>query len=267
MKKLFILIALVSIVGVAHAQTTITADTATTQRQVCIDNGGSAAQCQQVYDSYMQSSGSTVPNNTTNPTSVTSGFTALAPIPGLTDTAVTSAVNAGSLADFFNNLYKYLIGLAAVLAIIEIIWGGLEISTKDSVSKQSDGKERITQALLGLVLVLAPVLVFSIINPSILNLSLNLPKLNTLTTPSIPLVTTPTLPPCGNGLRTNCVPPAPTQMGNYPTPTPGLFCFERTNPGAANDFVCMSTQAGCNTLYNDNVKFGDNSAVSTCRQY
>jgi len=104
------------------------------------------------------------------------GFVALAPIPGLTEGVVA---NSEGLANFFNNLYKYLIGLAAVLAVIEIIWGGLEISTKDSVSKQSDGKERITQAVFGLVLVLSPVVVFSIINPSILNLSLNLEPLDT----------------------------------------------------------------------------------------
>lgn len=102
-------------------------------------------------------------------------FVPLAVIPGLTDIQPTS----GGLATFFNNLYKYLIGAAAVLAVIEIIWGGLEISTKDSVSKQSAGKERITQAIFGLVLVLSPVLVFSIINPNILNLSLNLPALDT----------------------------------------------------------------------------------------
>ena len=107
-------------------------------------------------------------------------FVPLAPIPGLTDIQPTS----GGLAAFFNNLYKFLIGLAAVLAIIEIIWGGLEISTKDSVSKQSDGKERITQAIFGLILVLSPVLVFSIINPSILNLSLNLPPLDLKVTPA-----------------------------------------------------------------------------------
>ncbi len=111
--------------------------------------------------------------------SPSSGFTALAPIPGLTDTSNTAVVNSTSLANFFNNLYKYVIGLAAVLAVIMIIWGGLEISTQDSISKQSAGKEKIQQAILGLVLVLSPVLVFSIINPNILNLSLNLPPLET----------------------------------------------------------------------------------------
>lgn len=121
----------------------------------------------------------------------TKGFCALAPISGLTDqTTADSVAKSKSFADFFNNLYKYLIGLAAILAIIEIIWGGLEISTKDSVSKQSDGKERITQAIFGLVLVLSPVLVFSIVNPSILNLSLSLKPLDTKRT-YIPPSTTP----------------------------------------------------------------------------
>jgi hypothetical protein len=102
------------------------------------------------------------------------GFVPLAAIPGLTEH--TAATTSG-LANFLNNLYKYLIGIAAVLTVIEIIWGGLEISTKDSVSSHQDGKNRIQQAILGLVLVLSPVLVFSIINPAILNLSLSLPPI------------------------------------------------------------------------------------------
>jgi hypothetical protein len=130
-----------------------------------------------------------------------SGFQALAPIPGLTaPTALGSGpVDSTDLANFFNNLYKYLIGLAAVLAVIQIIRGGLEISTQDSVSKQGEGRKHIQDALLGLVLVLTPVLVFTIINPKILDLSLNLPPLATAT---------PTTPPDdnegGDGNTTDC---------------------------------------------------------------
>lgn len=105
------------------------------------------------------------------------GFVPLAPIPGLTDTGLidtASGVGPGSFAFFFNNLYKFMLGLAIALAIIEIIWGGLEISTQDSVSKKSDGKQRIYNAIYGLILILSPVLVFSIINPCILNLSIAL---------------------------------------------------------------------------------------------
>ncbi len=113
-------------------------------------------------------------------------FKALAPIPGLTapNPGEGSVIDSDNLANFFNNLYKYLIGIAAILAIIQIIRGGLEISTQDSISKQSAGREHIRDAIFGLVLVLAPVLVFSIINPTILNLSLNLPGLETAGSPN-----------------------------------------------------------------------------------
>lgn len=127
------------------------------------------------------------------------GFTALAPITGLTDTNALSVVNSNGLASFFNNLYKFAIGLAAALAVIQIIWAGLDIAIfhKDAVGAITDDKGKIYNAVFGLVLVLSPILVFSIINPSILNLSLNLPALNT--TSGAPVQQTCT----GNG--TNCV--------------------------------------------------------------
>ena len=112
------------------------------------------------------------------------GFVPLAPIPGLTDSVTlnsASGINANTLANFFNNLYKFLIGLAAALAVIMITWEGLRIATnQDNVSIITDSKGKIYNAIFGLVLVLSPVLVFSIINPSILNLSLNLPALDTV---------------------------------------------------------------------------------------
>jgi hypothetical protein len=118
-------------------------------------------------------------------TTATSGFTALAPIPGLTDANTVnsaSGLNMNTLAVFFNNLYKYMVGLAAILAVVMIIYAGIRIAVnKDNVSVLMDSKSQIWQAILGLVLVLSPALVFSIINPSILNLSLNLPKLDTTT--------------------------------------------------------------------------------------
>ena len=110
-----------------------------------------------------------------------SGFVPLAPIPGLTDQSALSVVNSEGLATFFNNLYKYLIGIAAAIAVVQIIWAGLDIAFfhKDAVSAITDDKGKIYNAIYGLILVLSPVLVFSIINPNILNLSLNLPPLNT----------------------------------------------------------------------------------------
>ena len=139
------------------------------------------------------------------------GFVALAPIPGLTQ-GVTA--NTAELANFFNNLYKYLIGLAAALAVIQIIWGGLEIAVnKDNVSKITASKGKIYNAVFGLVLVLSPVLVFSIINPSILNLSLNLPELDTRSGPAA-------------STQTTSYTPSATEVADRPAGTNVLFSFE-----------------------------------------
>lgn len=106
---------------------------------------------------------------------VAQGFVPLAEIKGLTDpTTANGAIDSASFALFFNNLYKFLLGLAITLAIIEIIWGGLEYSTTDSIGNKEAGKTRIRNAIYGLILILSPVLVFSIINPCILNLSIAL---------------------------------------------------------------------------------------------
>ena len=174
-------------------------------------------------------------------TGAPSAFVPLAPIPGLTQ-GVTA--NQTGLANFFNNLYKYAIGLAAALAVIMIVWGGLEISTQDSISKQGAGREKIYNAIFGLVLVLSPVLVFSIINPAILNLSLNLPALKTTATP----VQTAPMPTCTTSLQQNCVPAAPKQETQSATCTPGLYCYARSG-GGTSDFVCAAALKDCDYLF------------------
>jgi len=181
------------------------------------------------------------------------GFVALAPIEGLTKSV--TADTAG-LANFFNNLYKFLIGIAAVLAVIMIIWGGLEYSTQDSVSKKSDGKNRIIQAIFGLILVLSPVLVFSLINPSILNLSINLTKLDTAsgppaTTPgqvSAP-ITTGSGNQCGSinvggNVGGNCVTTIFTE-DTYASPPKGAWCYQLATPDNGKGYNCYRDQNGC----------------------
>jgi hypothetical protein len=217
------------------------------------------------------------------PHALAEGFTALAPIPGLTDTSATSVLNAGTLAAFFNNLYKYLIGVAATIAVIEIIWGGIEYSTTDSVGNKEEGKKRIQEAIFGLILVLSPVLVFSIINPSILNLSLNLPPIN-LTAPQDSTTTT-TLPTCVSGQTTNCTPPVVKNEGQtintlptcgadvpgtctnaQPACNSGKYCFYTTDSNHIAASVCSTTQQDCQTLYTQqsNGSNGGVSATSGC---
>lgn len=170
------------------------------------------------------------------------GFVPLAPIPGLTDgTNVGSVVKSADLANFFNNLYKYLIGVAATLAVIEIIWGGLEIATnRDNAGKILDAKGRIMQAVFGLILVLSPVLVFSIINPSILNLSINLDKIKTLSTPAAQQATTPTvITNPGTGQQTIIF-----NDGWYQSAVPTAYCFTVSSNSSGNYF-CTRTSQDC----------------------
>src|SRR3989344_6009684 len=95
-------------------------------------------------------------------------FVPLAPIPGLTDTVETD-----NLATFFNALYMFAIGAAVVLAIVQLIRAGIMYMGGDSVTKTEKAREIIRDTIFGLLLVLAPALVFGIINPDILNLRLD----------------------------------------------------------------------------------------------
>ena len=158
--------------------------------------------------------------------------------------------------------------MACVLAIIMIIWGGLQYATQDIPGAKQEGKDRILQAILGLILVLSPALVFSIINPNILNLSINLKPLDTksgaYTAPST------VLPPCGNGRRTDCTPVAPKKEGVSDIPTVGQYCYMRVDPTKADssaEYVCASTQMLCDNLYGEQIKNdGSNKFVgSSCR--
>lgn len=97
-------------------------------------------------------------------------FTSLTQLPGIPEVS-----NAASLPDFFNNLYRLCIGAAAVIAVLQIMRAGVKFMTKGgSVSANSEAKDMIRNAVIGLILVLSPAIVFGIINPRILNLELNL---------------------------------------------------------------------------------------------
>jgi hypothetical protein len=112
----------------------------------------------------------TTPNNTNAPAQ----FIPLTQLPGLSDTSTTS-----TLPGFLNQLYKICIGVAAVIAVLEIMYAGVQFMTsRGSVSSNEAAKSRIQNAILGLVLVLSPTIVFSIINPDILKLDLNFSTLD-----------------------------------------------------------------------------------------
>ncbi len=137
-----------------------------------------------------------VPTNTT--------YTPLAPLPGLetkgcknTDGSSCVQTDAGCKRDangniipgsctnpcpfgnYLNIMIKIVIGFAAVLAMVMIVTGGIEYMTSELISSKEAGKERITHAVLGLLLALGAFLILNTINPQLLSACLD--KLPTAT--------------------------------------------------------------------------------------
>ncbi|HEX8947103.1 MAG TPA: TrbC/VirB2 family protein [Candidatus Paceibacterota bacterium] len=111
-----------------------------------------------------------------------SGFVSMSGFPAFAQTA-----DAAGMSAFLNALYQYLIGIAIVLAVVEIMWGGfLWMGSGASVTSKDKGLHKIQMSLVGLLLVLSPVIIFNLINPKILSLqigttNLEPPPLNKIT--------------------------------------------------------------------------------------
>ena len=102
----------------------------------------------------------------------------------LTNLPVLSGLTAApTLPNFLQQLYKYCVGIAAALAVLQIMRAGIMYMGGDSVTETKQARALIASSLLGLVLVLSPVIVFSIINPKILNLGV---RFNLLATTPVP---------------------------------------------------------------------------------
>jgi hypothetical protein len=82
------------------------------------------------------------------------------------------AVNTTSLGAFLAQAFQFGLAIAAALAVIMIVWGGVEIMLSETPFGKSNGKEKIWDAIWGLGLALISWLILYIINPDILNFKL-----------------------------------------------------------------------------------------------
>lgn len=85
----------------------------------------------------------------------------LAPLPG------TKTSEVPDIPIYIRSIYQFGLGIAGVLAMLMIIWGAIEYTVSGAVDKKADAMNRITQAILGLVLLLATVLILNTINPNL----------------------------------------------------------------------------------------------------
>ncbi|MEI6850263.1 MAG: hypothetical protein WCK29_04460, partial [archaeon] len=98
--------------------------------------------------------------------SVTATYTPLAPIQNNGTTIGASNTDIGT---YFSQMYQLGVGIATALAVLMVIWGGVEYVTTDAIGGKEEGKERIQNAILGLLLALGSYLILKTINPALLN--------------------------------------------------------------------------------------------------
>ena len=80
---------------------------------------------------------------------------------------------SGGLESFIQALYKFALSVAGVLAMIVLIIGGIEYLTAGgSVDKGKKAKDRITNALFGLAIILLAYLILYTINPDLVRIKL-----------------------------------------------------------------------------------------------
>lgn len=75
-----------------------------------------------------------------------------------------------ALSKYVNFMIKIAIGIAAVLAVIMIVMGGIQYMTSELISSKEEGKKRITNAVFGLLIALGSYLILFTINPNLLDL-------------------------------------------------------------------------------------------------
>jgi hypothetical protein len=105
------------------------------------------------------------------------GYCLLAPLGGIT------VIKDADLENYFGNVYKILIAAAGVLALMMIFWGGVQYMTVDSLMDKSLGKERIKNAIFGLIIALSSYAILNTVNPKLLNFTFGVDKLELTFTP------------------------------------------------------------------------------------
>ena len=93
----------------------------------------------------------------------------LEPLPGMGGTGVGPGVGV-----YLQSIYKIGLGIAGILAVVMITIGGVMYMTTEAVGGKSDAKNKINNAIIGLILALSSFLLLKTINPAFISSELSL---------------------------------------------------------------------------------------------
>lgn len=97
-------------------------------------------------------------------------YTLLAPLPDLE--SVPNSTEA--LQKYIPYVFKLAIGISAAFTVGVIIYGGIEYMVAESLVSKNNGKNRIKNAILGLVFVITAWLILNTINPDFTTINLSI---------------------------------------------------------------------------------------------
>ncbi len=101
-------------------------------------------------------------------------YNLLAPLPGGTN----QVRGDQAFSIYASQAFAFALSVAAVLALLMLVVGGIQyLGSAESPSRLSDAKDRIWNALIGLVLAVAAWLILNVINPALVSNDFNLPSL------------------------------------------------------------------------------------------
>ncbi len=106
-------------------------------------------------------------------------YTVLVPLPGTTKCTTPSddpAKCTTTLSQYLPAAFNLAVGIAVALAFIYITIGGVMYATSDALSGKSQGRDYITNALIGLLLVIGSYVILWTINPKILDITIGIGK-------------------------------------------------------------------------------------------
>lgn len=83
------------------------------------------------------------------------------------DPSCSVAPGPGGLADYTQTAFSVFLGVAVALSVVMITWGGLEYILSKIPGAKTEGKDRIKNALWGLLLALVAWVILNTINTSI----------------------------------------------------------------------------------------------------
>ena len=102
-------------------------------------------------------------------------YVPLAPLPvGEGGASLTRVTDAGQ---YIKGAFNLAIGIAAVLAIIMIVIGGIQYMGTESIGGKGAGLKKIKDAVLGLLLALGSYILLFTINPALTNFSLTIARI------------------------------------------------------------------------------------------